>query len=242
MPTTLQTVSDPRQNQLLASLSEADWARWQPHLEWVDLPLGKVLCRLGSTPGYVVFPTTAIVSLMYMAEDGDSSEVAVVGLDGMVGLSLFMGSEVSPHEAVVQSAGQGYRLSAHRVNAEAEAGGPVMRMLLRYTQALLAQVTQTAAYIRHHSIDQQFCRRLLQGLDRLPTNKMAMTQELAANLLGVRREGVTAAARKLQLAGVITYRRGHIEVLSRPRLEQGACELDGVSKSSRVRETLTLAA
>jgi CRP-like cAMP-binding protein len=124
----------------------------------------------------------------------------------------------------VQSAGQGYRLSAHRVHAEAESGGPVMRMLLRYTQALIAQVTQTAAYIRHHSIDQQFCRRLLQGLDRLPGNKMAMTQELAASLLGVRREGVTAAARKLQLAGVIVYRRGQIEVLNRSRLEQGACQ------------------
>ena len=121
MPTALQTVSDPRQNQLLASLSDADWKRWQPYLEWVDLPLGKVLCRSGSTPGYVVFPTTAIVSLMYLAEDGASSEVAVVGLDGVVGLSLFMGGDVSPHEAVVQSAGQGYRLSAHRVNAEAEA-------------------------------------------------------------------------------------------------------------------------
>jgi CRP-like cAMP-binding protein len=241
MPTALQTVSDPRQNQLLASLSDADWKRWQPYLEWVDLPLGKVLCRSGSTPGYVVFPTTAIVSLMYLAEDGASSEVAVVGLDGVVGLSLFMGGEVSPHEAVVQSAGQGYRLSAQRVNAEAESGGPVMRMLLRYTQALMTQVTQTAAYIRHHSIDQQFCRRLLQGLDRLPGNKMAMTQELAANLLGVRREGVTAAARKLQQAGVISYRRGHIEVLSRPRLEQGACEFYGSSKL-RPRELLTMAA
>ena len=242
MPTPLQPVSDPRQNQLLASLSDADWKRWQPYLEWVDLPLGKVLCRSGSTPSYVVFPTTAIVSLMYLTEDGASSEVAVVGLDGVVGLSLFMGGDVSPHEAVVQSAGQGYRLSAHRVNAEAEAGGPVMRMLLRYTQALIAQVTQTAAYIRHHSIDQQFCRRLLQGLDRLPTNKMAMTQELAANLLGVRREGVTAAARKLQLAGVIAYRRGHIEVLNRRRLEQGACAFDGVSKAPLPRNILTMAA
>ena len=242
MPTPLQPVSDPRQNQLLASLSDADWKRWQPYLEWVDLPLGKVLCRSGSTPSYVVFPPTAIVSLMYLTEDGASSEVAVVGLDGVVGLSLFMGGDVSPHEAVVQSAGQGYRLSAHRVNAEAEAGGPVMRMLLRYTQALIAQVTQTAAYIRHHSIDQQFCRRLLQGLDRLPTNKMAMTQELAANLLGVRREGVTAAARKLQLAGVIAYRRGHIEVLNRRRLEQGACAFDGVSKAPLPRNILTMAA
>lgn len=241
MPMTLQTVSDPRQNHLLASLSDADWKRWQPSLEWVDLPLGKVLCRSGSRPSYVVFPTTAIVSLMYLAEDGASSEVAVVGLDGVVGLSLFMGGDVSAHEAVVQSAGQGYRLSAHCVNAEAEAGGPVMRMLLRYTQELIAQVTQTAAYIRHHSIDQQFCRRLLQGLDRLPTNKMAMTQELAANLLGVRREGVTAAARKLQLAGVIAYRRGHIEVLNRPRLEEGACDFYAASKS-RPQHLMTLAA
>lgn len=241
MPTALQSIADPRQNELLASLSDADWKRWQPYLEWVDLPLGKVLCRSGTTPSYVVFPTTAIVSLMYLTEDGASSEVAVVGLDGVVGLSLFMGGDVSPHEAVVQSAGQGYRLSAHRVAAEAESGGPVMRMLLRYTQALIAQVTQTAAYVRHHSIDQQFCRRLLQGLDRLPSNKMAMTQELAANLLGVRREGVTAAARRLQLAGVIAYRRGHIEVLNRPRLEQGACELEGASKSRR-RDPMTMAA
>lgn len=222
MPTALQTVSDPRQNQLLASLSDADWQRWQPYLEWVDLPLGKVLCRAGGTPGYVVFPTTAIVSLMYLGEDGASSEVAVVGLDGVVGLSFCMDGDASPHEAVVQSAGQGYRLAAYRVHADTASGGPVLHMLLRYTQALIAQVTQTAACIRHHSIEQQFCRRLLQGLDRLPGNQMAMTQALAAQLLGVRREGVTAVARKLQQAGVIAYRRGHIEVLNRRRLEQGA--------------------
>ncbi len=214
------SVSDPRHNQLLAALSDADWQRWQPLLEPVDLPLGTVLCHVGRTPGYGVFPTTAIVSLMALAEDGATSEVAVVGRDGVVGLSLCMGGAASLYEAVVHSPGQGYRLRAHWVHAEAESGSSVARVLLRYAQALVAQVTQTTACIRHHSIDQQFCRRLLLGLERQHGNTLAMTQELAASLLGVRRERVTAAARKLQRAGVIAYRRGHIEVLNRPRLEQ----------------------
>lgn len=221
---------DPRQNQLLATLSDLEWHRWRPHLQLVDLSLGQVLCESGRNPPYVFFPTTAIVSLLYMTLNGASAEVAVVGNDGVVGLSLFMGGNATPSQAVVQSAGQGYRLRAQLVRNEMTRGGAVLHMLLRYTQAMIAQVAQTAVCNRYHSIDQQLARRLLLALDRLPTDELAMTQELAANLLGVRREGVTAAAHKLQRAGVIRYNRGHIVVLDRHRLEQCTCECYAVAK------------
>ena len=222
--------SDPRQNQLLATLTDLEWHRWHPHLEPVELSLGQVLCESGRSPSYVIFPTTAIVSLLYMTLNGASAEVAVVGNDGVVGLSLFMGGNATPSQAVVHSSGEGFRLRAQLVKNEMARGGAVFSLLLRYTQAMIAQVAQTAVCNRYHSIDQQLARRLLLALDRLPTDELEMTQELAANLLGVRREGVTAAAHKLQRAGVIRYNRGHIEVLDRHRLEQCACECYGVAK------------
>ena len=220
----------PRQNQLLATLSDLEWHRWRPHLQLVDLSLGQVLCESGRSPSYVIFPTTAIVSLLYLTLNGASAEVAVVGNDGVVGLSQFMGGNATPSQAVVQSSGQGYRLRAQLVKNEMTRGGAVLHMLLRYTQAMIAQVAQTAVCNRYHSIDQQLARRLLLALDRLPTDELEMTQELAANLLGVRREGVTAAAHKLQRAGVIRYNRGHIVVLDRHRLEQCTCECYAVAK------------
>jgi CRP-like cAMP-binding protein len=224
--------ADPRQNQLLADLPEADWLRWRSQLEPVELRLGQVLFASGSTPAHVYFPTTAIVSLMYMAQDGASAEFAVVGNDGVVGISLFMGGNATPSEAVVQSAGQGCRLPASTVKNEVQRGGPALRMLLRYTHAMIAQVAQTAACNRYHSIDQRLSRRLLLGLDRSPADDLVMTQELAASLLGVRREGVTAAALKLQQAGVIRYSRGHIAVLDRRGLEGHACECYKVAKNA----------
>lgn len=230
MNTPLRNPLDPRQNQLLASLPDAEWNRWRPYLESVDLPLGKVLSESGKAPEYVYFPTTAIVSLLYMTQDGESVEIAVVGNDGVVGISLFMGGNATPSQAVVQSAGRGYRLRAEAVKSEINLAGPILKMLLRYTQALIAQVAQTAVCNRYHSIDQQFCRRLLLGLDRLPSDELVMTQELVAKLLGVRREGVTAAALKLQQAGVIRYSRGHIIVLDRVRLEHRTCECYAVAK------------
>ena len=212
--------SAARQNHVLAALTKADWDAWLPHLEPVELALGQVLCESGSTPAHVVFPTTAIVSLLYMTQEGASAEIAVVGNDGVVGISLFMGGNAMPSRAVVQHPGQGYRLRAQVVKNELDRGGPALQMLLRYTQTLIAQVAQTAACNRYHSIDQRMCRRLLMGLDRLPSDELVMTQELLASLLGVRREGVTAAALKLQQDGVIRYSRGHIAVLDRQRLEQ----------------------
>lgn len=222
--------SDPRQNHLLAALPDAEWRRWQTDLEPVDMPRGMVLSESGSTPAHAYFPTTAIVSLLNMTEDGASSEIAVVGNEGVVGISLFMGGDATPSQAVVQSAGHGYRLRAQVVKNEVSRASPVLTMLLRYTQTMIAQVGQTAACNRYHSIDQQLCRRLLLGLDRLPSDELAMTQELLASLLGVRREGVTAAALKLQQAGVIRYSRGHIAVLDRRRLEQRTCECYKVAK------------
>jgi CRP-like cAMP-binding protein len=218
---------DPRQNQLLAAMSEAALERWRPHLEHVELPLGSVLCRSGSAHEHAYFPTTAIVSLLHLTSAGDSTETTVVGNEGVVGIPLFMGGNTMPGQAVVQTAGHGYRVRAQWVKDEADAAGPVLTILLRYTLAMMAQVAQTAACNRYHSIDQLFCRRLVMGLDRLPSNQLAMTQELAAGLLGVRREGVTAVAHELQRAGVIQYRRGHVAVLDRPRLEARTCELVG---------------
>ena len=221
---------DPRRNQLLAALPAAELQSLLPHLEAVDLPFGCMLFEPGRTSSHVVFPTTALVSLLFTTRDGKSAEIAVVGNDGVVGVSQFMGSPVSPAQAVVQDAGSGYRLRERAVIREFDRAGPLLATVLRYTQALIAQVAQTAACNRHHSIDQQFCRRLLLGLDRLPSDELAMTHEMMAGLLGVRREGVTAAAIKLQRAGVIRYRRGRIVVLDRQRLERCTCECYAAAK------------
>ena len=221
---------DPRKNQLLAALPAAEWQRWQPLLEATELPLGHVMYESGRTLGHVYFPTTAIVSLLYVMEDGASAEIAVVGNEGLVGISLFMGGESTPSRAVVQSAGTGWRLRAAAVKDEFERPGPVMHLLLRYTQALLTQMAQTAVCNRHHSLDQQLCRWLLLSLDRLQSNELVMTQELIANMLGVRREGVTEAALRLQRLGLISYARGHITVLDRPALEARTCECYAVVK------------
>ncbi len=235
MKTSTCRLSNPRENQLLALLPDSEWKRWHSGLEMVDLSVGQVLSESGRTPSYVYFPTSAIVSLLYMTQDGGSAEIAVVGNDGVVGISVFMGGNTTPSQAVVQAAGQAYRLRAQMIKDEVDSGGPVLKILLRYTQAMIAQVAQTAVCNRYHSIDQQLCRRLLLGLDRLPSDSLTMTQELLANLLGVRREGVTAAALKLQMAGVIRYSRGHIDVLDRVRLENRACECYGVAKKEYFR-------
>ncbi len=215
---------NPKKNHLLESLPETEWKRLEPVLEEVDLPLGMVLYESGSTLSHVYFPTTAIVSLLYVMENGSSAEIAVVGNEGIVGVALFMGGESTPSRAVVQSAGKGYRLGAARMKTEFNLAGPVLHLLLRYTQALLTQMAQTAVCNRHHSLDQQLCRWLLLSLDRLHGNELVMTQELIANMLGVRREGVTAGALKLQRAGLIRYSRGHITVLDRSGLESRSCE------------------
>jgi len=221
---------NPRSNHLLASLPAAEWQRWLPHLQHVDMPLGQVLYESGSTMSHVYFPTTSIVSLLYVMESGASAEIAVVGNEGIVGISLFMGGETTPSRAVVQSAGQGYRLASLRIKEEFN-HAPVLHLLLRYTQALITQMSQTAVCNRHHSLDQQLCRWLLLSLDRLQGHELVMTQELIAKMLGVRREGVTEAALKLQTAGLIEYVRGHITVLDRPGLEKRCCECYAVVKN-----------
>jgi CRP-like cAMP-binding protein len=214
----------PRQNHLLAALPAASYARLLPQLELVTLPLGWAVYESGRKQGYVYFPTSSIISLLYVLESGASAEIAVTGNDGVVGIALFMGGETTPSRAVVQSAGYAYRLKAATLKKEFDHGGPLQQLLLRYTQALITQMAQTAVCNRHHSVEQQLCRWLLLTLDRLPSNKLAMTQELIANMLGVRREGVTEAAGRLQEAGLIRYSRGHITVLNRPGLEALACE------------------
>jgi len=221
---------EARQNQLLAAVPDAELERWLPFLEAVDLPLGKVLYESGTRLAYVYFPTTAIVSLLYLMEDGASAEIAVVGFEGLVGISLFMGGESTTSRAVVQSAGSGLRLSSQQMMLEFNRAGPVLHLLLRYTQALISQMTQTAVCNRHHSLDQQLCRWLLLSLDRLQGNELVMTQELIANMLGVRREGVTEAAGNLQQQGLIQYRRGKITVLDRAGLELRTCECYAVVK------------
>ena len=221
---------NPKKNHLLAALAGTDWQRWQPLLEFVELPLGHVLYESGKTLSHVYFPTTAIVSLLYVMENGASAEIAVVGNEGLVGVSLFMGGGSTPSRAVVQSAGQGFRIKADALKDEFEKGGPVLHLLLRYTQALITQMAQTAVCNRHHSLDQQLCRWLLLSLDRLEGSELVMTQELIANMLGVRREGVTEGALKLQSAGLIKYSRGRISVLDRPGLEQRTCECYAVVK------------
>jgi len=220
----------PLDNRLLSGLTAAEWCRWQPYVVPVDLVPGQVLCESGCTPAFVYFPSTAIVSLLYMTQDGASAEFAVVGHDGVVGISIFMGGNATPSRSVVQSAGRAWRISAAVVKNEVLGAGPLLVMLLRYTQALIAQVAQTAVCNRYHSIDEQLCRRLLLGLDRSASDELLMTQEGMAQLLGVRREGVTAAALKLQQAGVIRYRRGRISVLDRRRLEQRSCECYAAAK------------
>jgi len=221
---------DPKQNHLLAALPAADWRRWLPLLEAVEMPLGQVLYEAGNTLSHVYFPTNAIVSLLYVMENGASAEIAVVGNEGIVGISLFMGGESTPSRAVVQSAGQGYRLQAQAIKDEFSRSGAVMHLLLRYTQALITQMAQTAVCNRHHSLDQQLCRWLLLSLDRLQGSELVMTQELIANMLGVRREGVTEGALKLQQAGLIRYSRGRISVLDRAGLESRTCECYAVVK------------
>src|SRR5271156_2535768 len=223
-------VTGPRQNQLLASLPDEEWTRWSPVLERVDMPLGSVLYEAGVELPYVYFPTTAIVSLLYVMENGASAEIAVVGNEGIVGISLFMGGDSTPSRAVVQSAGRGFRLRAQIMKDAFNQAGAVLHLLLRYTQALITQMAQTAVCNRHHSLDQQLCRWLLLSLDRLEGNQLVMTQELIANMLGVRREGVTEGALKLQNAGLIRYARGHITVLDRSGLEKRSCECYAVVK------------
>ena len=224
-----QTIN-PKDNHLLAALPDAEWQRLQPLLEPVEMPLGQVLYESGQPMSHAYFPTTAIVSLLYVMENGASAEIAVAGCEGVVGITLFMGGGTTPSRGVVQSAGMGVRLSAQRIKEEFSLSGPVMHLLLRYTQALIAQMVQTAACNRHHSLDQQLCRWLLLSLDRLQGNELVMTQELIANMLGVRREGVTEAALKLQAANLIRYVRGHITVLDRKGLEQRTCECYSVVK------------
>ena len=224
------SAEDPRSNQLLATLPKAEWARWQVVLESVDLPLGHVLYEPGGAITSMVFPTTAIVSMLYVMENGSSAEIAVVGNEGLVGLALFMGGESTTGRTIVQSAGFAYRLPGKRFKDEVNRHGELLMLMLRYTQALITQMAQTAVCNRHHSIDQQLCRWLLLSLDRLSGDHLIMTQELIANMLGVRREGVTEAAGKLQKAGAIHYSRGHITVLDRPKLEAMCCECYAVVK------------
>ncbi|MGA2477336.1 MAG: Crp/Fnr family transcriptional regulator [Spirochaetia bacterium] len=214
----------PRQSSLLSVLPEGESNRLFPHLELVTLPLGKALYESGDQLNHVYFPTTAIVSLLYELENGSSAEIAVVGHEGIVGIALFMGGDTMPNRAVVQSAGQAYRLKGVLLKEEFNRAGALQHLLLRYTLAMLTQMAQTAVCNRHHSVDQQLCRWLLLSLDRLPSNELSMTQELIANMLGVRREGVTEAAGKLQSAGLISYNRGHITVLDRAGLEKRVCE------------------
>ena len=219
-----------RQNHLLAALPAADYERLLPNLDRVPLGLGSVLYESGSRQDHVFFPVASIVSLLYVMEDGASAEIAVVGNEGVVGIALFMGGESTPSRAVVQSAGSALRLKADLLKAEFDRGGALQYLLLRYTQSLITQMAQTAVCNRHHTVEQQLCRWLLLSLDRLSTNELTMTQELIANMLGVRREGVTEAAGRLQSAGLINYSRGKIIVLDRPKLEARVCECYAVVK------------
>jgi len=221
----------PRQNHLLAALPAAEFERVRPQLELTQLTLGQVLYESGAELRDVYFPTDSIISLLYVLVDGASAEIAVVGNDGLIGIALFMGGETTPNRAVVQSAGHAYRLKGQLLKDEFNRAGELQHLLLRYTQALLTQMSQTAVCNRHHTVDQQLCRWLLLSLDRLSSNELNMTQELMANMLGVRREGVTEAASKLQKAGLIDYTRGHITVINRPGLEARACECYQVVKT-----------
>ncbi|MDO9393300.1 MAG: Crp/Fnr family transcriptional regulator [Methylotenera sp.] len=227
----MSKLNDPHQNHLLDALLDIDFERLNPNLELVELPLGKVLYEPGEKLKYVYFPTTCIVSLLYVMENGASAEIAVVGNEGILGISIFMGGDSTPSRAVVQSVGHGYRIKAQILKNEFNQTGPLQRLLLRYTQALITQMAQTAVCNRHHTVEQQLCRWLLLSIDRLSSNELHMTQELIANMLGVRREGVTEAAGKLQRAGLIDYTRGRITVIDRPGLEKKVCECYQVVKT-----------
>ncbi|NOT14483.1 MAG: Crp/Fnr family transcriptional regulator [Methylotenera sp.] len=226
----MSVLHDPHLNHLLDALLVADYDRLFPNLELIELPLGKVLCESGEKLKHVYFPTTSIISLLYVMEDGASAEIAVVGNEGMLGVPILLGGDTTPSRAVVQSAGHGYRMKAHVLKNEFNQAGPFQRLLLRYTQALITQMSQTAVCNRHHSVEQQLCRWLLLSIDRLSGDELNMTQELIANMLGVRREGVTEAAGKLQYAGLIHYSRGHIKVIDRKGLEAKCCECYQVVK------------
>src|SRR5665213_4356938 len=226
----MSIASAARQNHLLAALPETEWQRWMPELEPVDMPLSQVLYESEATLSHVYFPTTAIVSLLCVMQNGSSAEIAVVGNEGFIGVSLLLGGESTPSRAVVQSAGTGFRMKAQKIKQEFGRSIPILRLLLRYTQALLTQMAQTAVCNRHHTLEQQLCRWLLLSLDRVAGDEIAMTQEIIANMLGVRREGVTEAARKLQKTGLIDYSRGHIKVLNREGLEKITCECYAVVK------------
>jgi len=221
---------NPRDNHILDALPDDERDRLFPHLSFVSMPLGRVLYESGETLRHIYFPTDSIVSLLYVMEDGASAEIAVVGNEGAIGVALFMGGETTPSRAIVQSAGSAYRLEGKRLKLEFNRHGQMLHVLLRYTQSLITQMAQTAVCNRHHSVNQQLCRWLLLSLDRLRSNELKMTQELIANMLGVRREGVTAAAGELQKAGVIRYSRGRITVLDRAKLEQLSCECYSVVK------------
>ena len=221
----------PQQNHLLAALPAEEYNRLLPHLELTPMPLGWALYESGSHMSYLYFPTTSLVSLLYVMEDGASAEIAITGNEGLVGIALFMGGETTPSRAVVQSAGNGYRLRASVAKAEFALGSNLQHLALRYTQALITQMAQTAVCNRHHALDEQLCRWLLLSIDRLEGDELVMTQELIANMLGVRREGVTEAAGKLQADGLIAYTRGHIKVLDRAGLEKRVCECYAVVKS-----------
>ncbi|MBG9389285.1 Crp/Fnr family transcriptional regulator [Caenimonas aquaedulcis] len=227
----MSVVHATRQNHLLAAFPTAEYERLSPGLELVPMVLGQVLSESGGVMQHVYFPTTCIVSLLYVLEDGSSAEIGVVGNEGIVGISLFMGGQTTPSRAVVRSAGHAYRLKASLLQQEFNRAGPVMHILLRYTQSLITQMTQTAVCNRHHSVEQQLCRALLVSLDRMSGNSLTMTQELIASLLGVRREGVTEAAGHLQRLGLIRYSRGHIDVLDRAGLEKAVCECYGVVRT-----------
>lgn len=226
----MSDLHDPRQNHLLGALPTEERNRLFPYLELVPMALGQAVSEPGVSMEHVYFPTSCIVSLLYVMEDGASAEIAVVGNEGIVGVSLFMGGETTTSRAVVQSAGHAYQLTGQHLKDAFFLAGPMQRLLLRYTQTLITQMSQTAVCNRHHSIDQQLCRWLLLSLDRLTSNELTMTQELIANMLGVRREGVTEAAGRLQHAGLIHYKRGHITVVDRPGLESRVCECYGVVK------------
>jgi CRP-like cAMP-binding protein len=226
----MQSKQDPNQNHLLAALLDAEFDRISPHLQLVPLLLGDVLSESGGKLDYVYFPTTAIISIHYLLENGSSSEIAGVGNEGLLGVALFMGGNTTPSRAIIQTGGFGYRLPVRVMMEEFDRAGPVMRLMLRYTQALLTHMSQTAVCNRHHSVEQQLCRWLLLTLDRLGSGELRMTQELISNMLGVRREGVTEAAGRLQARGYISSRRGHITVLDRTGLESQVCECYGVVK------------
>ncbi|MDP5205522.1 Crp/Fnr family transcriptional regulator [Alishewanella sp. SMS9] len=235
MSTTSEPKISPLCNHLLAALPQEVQTRIFPFVELVELPLGKVIYEPGYKMAYVYFPVDSIVSLLYVMKSGASAEISVVGNEGLIGVALFMGGKSTSSRAIVQSAGYAYRLKAHRLTEEFERHGQLLDLMLRYTQSLITQMAQTAVCNRHHTIDQQLCRWLLLSLDRLPDNHLTMTQELIANMLGVRREGVTEAAGKLQKLGVIDYHRGHITVLDRPKLEKLSCECYAVVKKENDR-------